>query len=124
MLYAVVPADLFPVFFCYKEHPETFSFFLSGMFMMHLVCPPYSSYIPVITFAEQAEALVDDHFMYYKICQPVKSDAKANSSYPIPLMLQTKHDAQPARHSKDEKECIVLFDLPPVRFMVVFMQEP
>ena len=60
-----------------KQHPETFSIFLSQMLMMHLMCFTQRSEIDPIGISKKFNALVNKNIMDEKIGKAIECDSKA-----------------------------------------------
>lgn len=94
------------------------------MFVVHFVCPADGAYVGIIASGKPFEALVNDYFVYNKISQSVQRNTKADGGYPIPLLLQTKHDAEPAGDCEYQKEGVVFFEKARLFLMMILVEIP
>src|SRR5437667_12605269 len=94
------------------------------MLMMHLMRPANCFYITVIAFRKPFKALMNDYIMHQKISNAIQCDARSNAYNPPGVLHTAKHNAEPARNSENEKECIVLFNKMFNGVMMIFTQTP
>src|SRR5258705_10308542 len=94
------------------------------MFVMHLVCPAYGTYISIVTPAEPFKALVNDHFMHQEISNAIHGKTGADADHPVLFVNNPHHDQQPAWYGKYEEESIILFKKTWAFLMMIFVQEP
>jgi hypothetical protein len=116
--------DLIPVFFGYQQHPKTFALKFPEVFMVHLMCPPDTAYIPVVASCKKLYALVNDHIVYQEISKTIQGDPCTDRSQPVPAIKSAEPDTEYAGNRKNKEERIILFKNPMAFFMMIFMQIP
>ena len=83
-----------PIFFCYEQHAETFTFVFIQMLVMHFVCPANGANIHIVASCKKFYALVNNYIMHNKISKAIQHNAKANCSEPINILCNTKRNTQ------------------------------
>jgi hypothetical protein len=94
------------------------------MFMMHFVCPAYSTNVRVITPGKPFETLVNDHFMHYEIRNAVHGKTSTDTDHPVLFINDAQHNEQPAGYGKYEKVGIILFKKTRAFLVMVLVQSP
>lgn len=119
-----VTADFIPVFFMHHQHPETFAVMTVEMLVMHFVCPTDGTYITAVAAGKPFEALMNDDIMYQEISETVSHDAKADGLHPPHMTEGAGINEQDTWHSKNDKECIVLFKKAGFHLVMILVQVP
>jgi hypothetical protein len=113
------------VFKWYKEHPETFTFLLSHMFMVHLMCFPQSPEIDVVCAGKPLKPLMNKNIMNQKISNTIQGDSYADVKHKPVTFNEVADTKEKHRYTgKHHKEIVVFFKEMWCFVMVIFMQVP
>jgi len=94
------------------------------VFVVHFVGPADGADVRVVASGKPFKALVYNYFVYNKIGKAIHSNTKANGGYPIQLVLQTEHNAEPAWDGEYEKEGVVFFEEAGAFLVMIFVKIP
>jgi len=106
------------------EHAETLPMLFSKVLMVNFMGFPDRTEVNVVRSAEPFEPLVDEDFVNQEIGKSIQSDSRPDPHTEVVAVHHAKHDEEPTRYGKNQKEGIVFLEKTGLFLMMVLMQVP